>query len=214
MDRFKKENFFDLSNCDFSDLFKGNGNVWDVLGKINSYLKELFASGKIKGNYAKDVYVGKNVHIDRSANILGPAIIGEDSYIGDNVLIRGNFIIGRNVRLGHAVEIKNSIILSKATVAHFNYIGDSIIGNEVNLSAGAVVANYRLDKKPVVVNFNGEKIKTELLKFGAVIGDSSNIGVNSALNPGTILGKRTVVYPLTSVTGVHENDEVIKSKKA
>lgn len=209
---FKPENFFDLSNFEFRNIFDGVKFVWEVLPKIGSYLESLFKKGIIVGNYKdkKNVFVGNGSIVQEGVEILGPAVIGRECVIGHASFIRENCIFGNNVHIGHAVEIKNSILLNGATAAHFNYIGDSIIGNHVNISGGAMLANYRLDKRPVFVREGAKKIETNLQKFSAVIGDNSNIGVNSVLNPGTILGKHTIVYPLVSVTGVHKNNEIIK----
>ncbi len=158
----------------------------------------------------KDIFVGEGTTIQEGAVIIGPAIIGKNCVIGHCSLIRENCILGDNVHIGHAVEIKNSVFLNSAIAAHLNYIGDSLIGKNANISGGAILANFRLDKKTIAIRNGIEKIDTGLQKFGSIVGDGSSIGVNTVLNPGTILGKKTVVYPLTSVTGVHQDGEVIK----
>ncbi len=209
---FLPRNFFDLSSFSFNDIFTGADTPWEVLPKINIYIKNKFKIKTTRPNYKnrKDVYVGKGTVIEKDVVIKGPAIIGENCYLESGCLLRENCILGDNVHLGHGAEIKNSIIMNDTAIAHFNYVGDSIIGNNVNFSAGAITANLRLDKKPVSVKAGKRKIATGLRKFGALIGDGAVVGVNSVLNPGTILGKNCIVYPLTSVAGLHKDNEVIK----
>lgn len=212
MDNFKTEKFFNLSTFAYRDIFNEINYVWEVLPKINEYIARQFKSGQLKANYkGKDnVYIGEGTIIQEGVTIEGPAIIGKYALLGHSSFIRGNCIIGKNVQLGHSVEVKNSIFLDDSKAAHLNYIGDSIIGNRVNISGGAMLANYRLDKKSVMVIAGENKIETGLEKFSSVIGDSSSIGVNAVLNPGTILGKNTIVYPLVCVKGVHKDNEIIK----
>lgn len=209
---FLKEFFFDFKNCFFSDVFNGIESVWEVLPKISEYINSQFKEKVYKCNYKneKDIFIGEGTIIEEGVSIKGPAIIGKNCFIGHACLVRENCLIGNNVHLGHATEIKNSIFLNGAVAAHLNYIGDSIIGNNVNLAAGVILANFRLDKKTVSIRMGEQRIETHLLKFGSIIGDDSNVGVNSVLNPGTILGKKTIVYPLTSVRGVHQNGPIIK----
>jgi UDP-N-acetylglucosamine diphosphorylase / glucose-1-phosphate thymidylyltransferase / UDP-N-acetylgalactosamine diphosphorylase / glucosamine-1-phosphate N-acetyltransferase / galactosamine-1-phosphate N-acetyltransferase len=140
----------------------------------------------------------------------GKLIQGKDCYIHPNVNIREGVILGDNVHIGFSVELKNCIILSNTHVAHINYIGDAIVGNNCNVSGGAMFANFRLDNKLVTVKAGEERIETGLPKFSAAIGDGTWIGVNSVLNPGTVLGKNCQVYPLTSVVGYYAEAQVVK----
>lgn len=194
--------FFDLDNISFSDLFKNLNYPWEALRNMQSYL-----DSKIN---TENIVIGEGTVVEKDAVIKGKAIIGKNCLIGNAVLLRGNCILGDNVQIGHGVELKNIIVLSNSSIAHLNYVGDSIVGNNVNVSAGAIVANLRLDKQEILVNVQDEKVNTGLNKFGAIIGDGCTIGVNSVLNPGTILGKNCVVYPLTFVKGSHANNEIIK----
>lgn len=209
---YPPNDFFNLSLFPYADIFENVGDTWEVLLKIREYIKLQFINKKTKQNYDKNkaIYVGKGAKIAKGVLIKGSAIIGDNCFIEQGSLIRENVILGNNVHIGHAVEIKNSIILNNTAVSHLNYIGDSIIGNNVNISGGVITANYRLDKHSVLVRTNDKRIDTKLEKFGAIIGDDSIVGVNSVLNPGTILGKNTIVYPLVSVLGVHKNEEIIK----
>src|ERR1035437_3463959 len=182
------EEFFNLDGLSFPELFRNLNYPWEAINKIRDYIDSKTST--------ENVVIGEGTVIEKDAVIKGKAIIGKNCLIGNAVLMRGNCILGDNVQIGHGVELKNVIILNNSSIAHLNYVGDSIVGNDVNISAGAIVANLRLDKKEILVNIQGEKINTSLAKFGAIIGDGCTVGVNSVLNPGTILGKNCVVYPL------------------
>lgn len=140
----------------------------------------------------------------------GKLIKGKKCQIAESALIREGVILGDNITVGHCVELKNCIIMNNTAVAHLNYVGDSVIGNNVNVSGGTILANFRLDQKPVEIKYRDERIKTNLAKFGAIVGDGTHIGVNAVLNPGTTLGKNCRVYPLTSVVGYHQRKSVLK----
>jgi NDP-sugar pyrophosphorylase family protein len=206
------EDWLDLSSFNCSSIFENVNFPWEVLAKISSYLDLRINERTLPANYTKknNVLIGNGTKIEADAVIKDAAIIGENCSIGNGVLIRGGCIIGDDVQIGHGVEIKHSIILNKSAIAHLNYVGDSIVGKGVNISGGAIVANFRLDKGEIKVNIDDQKINTGLIKFGAIIGDDCVVGVNSVLNPGTVLGKNCNVYPLTSVRGVHKANESIK----
>jgi NDP-sugar pyrophosphorylase family protein len=208
---FSLEAFIDIQTFPFPEVFK-EASIWGPIKNLEAFIKAFFEKGVIKPNYkdSKNIYLGEGTRVDDNALIVGPAIIGRNCVIGHASLIRENCLFGDNVLIGHAVEVKNSIFLNNSTAAHLNYIGDSIIGNNVNISGGVIIANLRLDKKPIRIMLGEKMTDTGLLKFGALVGDNSNIGVNSVLNPGTILGKKTVVYPLCSVGGTHKEGEIIK----
>lgn len=212
MTAFSTSLFFDISDFSYADIFSDTTFVWEALPIIETYIQILFDQKKVTGNYKdrKDVYIGKGTVVHESAEIIGPAIIGDNCTIGHTALLRGGCIIGNSVHVGHAVEIKHSIILNKSAVAHFNYVGDSIVGNEVNIAGGTMVANLRLDKKNITIRSGETYIETGMKKFGAIIGDDSSLGANCVLNPGTVLGKGTIVYPLLSVKGVHNESEIIR----
>jgi NDP-sugar pyrophosphorylase family protein len=203
--------FFDISSFAYPDIL-GDGSPWQSISLLSPFILELFAKGTLTANYLekKYVFVGENTVIHPSVEIEGPALIGSNCRIGHGAYLREGCVLGDNVNIGHAVEIKQSIILNNSVVAHLNYVGDSVIGNNVNISGGTIVANFRLDKKNIVIKTPEGEIDTKLQKFGAAIGDNSMIGVNSVLNPGTLLGKNTKVYPLKSITGVHEENAIIR----
>lgn len=202
MNKFSVLNFFDLAKFEFSEIFEDIEYVWEVIPRISKVV-----SKKTKN---KKIIIGKGTKIHKSAVIEGPAIIGKNCVIGPHVFIRENCIISDNSHIGHAVEIKNSILFPKAILAHKNYVGDSIIGSNVNMSGGSMTANFRLDRKEIRIKDAKQELRTGLIKLGAIVGDDSFVGVNAVLNPGTILGKNTIVYPLTSVTGVHNDGTKIK----
>lgn len=198
---FSPSAFFDLSGFGYEEIFDVE-NVWEIIPKIAEFV--------LKNSAPQPVLVGKGTVIEEGALIKGPAIIGDNCFIAHGAYIREGAIIGNNVKIGHSVEVKNSIVLNNSRIAHFNYIGDSIIGNDVNFAGGAITANFRLDGAKIKIKHDGGEIETGLVKFGAIVGDSSRIGVNVVLNPGTILSKNTKVFPLTSVFGIHLDEETIK----
>lgn len=209
---FQSSAFFNLSGFRHKEIFSDLDYVWEVLPRINSFIISQFEKGILKANY-KDkqfVYVGDGTKIHESVEIEGPAIIGNNCTITQASYLRENCLIGNSVIIGHAAEIKNTVMLNKSSASHFNYIGDSIIGNNVNMSGGSITANVRLDKKSIRIKSEDQIIDSKLLKFGAIVGDESKVGVNAVLNPGTILGRKSIVYPLTSVKGVHIDNEIIK----
>lgn len=211
MNNLNNNYFFDIEKFPYKEIFKST--PWETVANILPFINEIFASQRLSPNYKNrpDVYIGEGTTIHPSVEIEGPAIIGANCKISHAAFIRGGCVIGDNVHIGHAVEVKHSLLLNNSVVAHLNYIGDSIIGNNVNISGGAILANFRLDKQNIIIKTNeGEKIDTGLNKFSAAIGDDSVIGVNAVINPGTLLGRKTIVFPLKSVFGVHENNATIK----
>lgn len=205
-------NFFDITQFRFKEILT-HPSPWDSVSQIIPFIQKLFSQNIAFANYkeGKEVYLGQGTKIHPSVEIVGPAIIGANCVIDHTAFLREGCIIGDGVHVGHAVEVKHSIILNNTFISHLNYVGDSIIGNNVNISGGAILANFRLDKQNIIVKTKtGQKINTGLQKFGAAIGDNSMIGVNSVINPGTLLGKNTIVFPLKSVSGVYENNAIIK----
>ena len=208
---FGPSHFFDYQDFEYKDLFDTSENVWDIIKSLPSFINNLFESGKIVGNHAPNVYVGQNVTIDPTAKIVGPAIIGDNCIIEHAAFIRENVIVGSGSKIGHAVELKQSVVLNNAAVSHLIYIGDSVVGNNVNVGGGTIFANWRFDAKNIIIKNHDEKFDTGLVKFGAIVGDNSKIGVNVVLNPGTVLGKNCIVFPLESVLGVYGDGSKIHS---
>lgn len=205
----------DLFDCDIdyiSDLFNSL-YTWEILPCIKTHINKLLKEGLPGFTFLKEgVLVGENVKISPLATIEPPAIIGHNTEIRPGCYIRGNVITGPNCVLGNSSELKNCILLSHVQVPHYNYIGDSILGNNAHLGAGAICSNLKQDKKNIVVHYDND-YDTGLRKMGAIIGDNSEIGCNCVLNPGTIIGKNTYTYPLVSLRGVYPSNSIIKSQE-
>ena len=185
-----------------ASLFESAEYPWEILPKINEYARKLIDS-KIDGyTLLKDgVLVGKNVKIYPSATIEAPAVIGSECEIRPGAFIRGNVITGRACVIGNSSELKNCILLDEVQVPHYNYVGDSILGNKAHTGAGTICSNLKSDGKPVVIHGDID-YETGLRKIGGILGDGADVGCGSVINPGTVIGKNTSVYPLTSLRGV------------
>jgi len=203
----------DLFNCEneyLKDLFNEE-YPWLILPKIKIFIAEFVEKNSLDFFELKDmVFVGKNVKISQTATIDPPAIIGDGCEIRQGAYIRGNVIIGNNCVIGNSSELKNCVLLNNVQVPHYNYVGDSILGNFSHMGAGSICSNLKADKKTVVIHAD-EKIQTDLRKIGAFLGDGADIGCGSVLNPGTIIGKNTNVYPLSCVRGVIPANAIYKS---
>ncbi len=208
--RIRTSELFDCNIPYLKSFFKDSEYPWEIIPNIKNYIKELIQNG-IEGyeEIQDGVLVGKNVKIYPNVVIEGYAIIGEGSVIRTGAFLRGNVITGRNCVIGNSTELKNCVLLDNVEVAHYNYIGDSILGNKAHLGAGAICSNLKADGKNVVVR--GDKnYETNLRKLGAVLADGADIGCSCVLNPGTIVGKNTSVYPLLSLRGVFPAESIIK----
>lgn len=209
--------FFDLDEYAHEALFSEVSYVWEPLNRISDYLKNY--SYSIEGEVSDQAYlinpetiaIGEGSIVEPGAYIKGPCIIGKNSVVRHGAYIRGNCIIGDRCVVGHATELKNVIMLNDAHAAHFAYVGDSILGNRVNLGAGTKCANLKLDNGSVTIYAHGEKIDTGMRKFGAVFGDDSQTGCNSVTNPGTLFGKKSLCYPCVSVGRLIPAEHVVKS---
>jgi len=208
---FKPQELLSLAQFPFTYIFSDIENIWDILPLINE--KVLVLLEELKKDFRElkpGVLVGEGTTIAPTATINGPAIIGNNVEIRHGAFIRENIIIGNNVVIGNSCEIKNSILFNNAQVPHLNYVGDSVIGFKAHIGAGVILSNVKSIKGNVNVIFNDKKIDTGLRKFGAVLGDFAEIGCNSVLNPGTIIGRRAVVYPLSKVRGVIPSSYIYK----
>lgn len=203
---FPIADFLNLTQTSHASLFDRLENPWLVLPLIGSYLKanlEPKNEGRIIGSpYISDqVRIGKGTVIGNGATLNGPAWIGENCEIRSGCYIRENVIVGDNVVLGNSCEFKNCIIFNAAQIPHFSYVGDSIVGYKAHLAAGVILSNMRLDQKPITISTPAGTINTGLNKFGAVVGDFAEIGCNSVLSPGSIIGRRSLIYPGTQWRG-------------
>lgn len=211
---------FDLSHFAHAALFANSEYPWEALLHLVEYLKGC-SLGRIEVAIPTGAFlinpemisIGKGTRVEAGAYIQGPCVIGRDCEVRNGAYMRGDVLVGDGCVVGHATEIKHSILLNEAAAPHFNYVGDSILGNGVNLGAGAICANLRLDHSLVSVHFAGKKITTKLKKLGALIGDGAQVGCQCVLNPGTILGKGSLCFPCLNVAGaVPENGKVTPSQ--
>lgn len=195
-----------------SELFENAEFPWQILPKIKEHAEKIIKIG-IAGytEIKKGVLVGENVKIAESAVIEAPCIIGSNTEIRPGAYIRGSVITGSGCVIGNSTELKNCILLDKTQAPHYNYIGDSVLGNHTHLGAGSICSNLKADGKQVVIHGETD-IETGLRKVGAILGDGADVGCSCVLNPGTVIGKHTSVYPLTSARGVYPEDCIVKKQ--
>ena len=201
----KTTELFDTEHTLAKDLLLQCEYPYEAIPKIGECIRSLFQ--KLDDSYEKvgeDVYIAKDAKVWDGVTIVGPTIIGHKTEVRPGVFIRGNVLVGDSAVIGNSTELKNCIIFDKAQLPHYNYVGDSIIGFMAHMSAGAIASNLRLDKEKISVS----GVSTGLTKFGLCLGDHAEVGCSAVLCPGTIIGKRTLVYPLVMVRGVLPGDKV------
>lgn len=203
---------FDCRSHYVKKLFDDFKYPWEILPHIKEYIKSLTPNGlEDFEEISEGVFVGKNVKIYPTATIEGPAIIGAGTEIRPGAFIRGSVITGENCVIGNSSELKNCILLEKVQVPHYNYVGDSILGNKAHMGAGSICSNLKSDGKNVVIR--GDKdYETGMRKIGGFLADGADIGCGCVLNPGTVIGKNTSVYPLNSLRGVFPAECIVKSQ--
>ena len=196
------------------DIFQGVTYPWEVLPKIGAFIKELGETlpAEEYDKVGEDVWIAKSATVFESAYIHGPAIIGKNAEVRQCAFIRGNAIVGEGAVVGNSTELKNVILFNKVQVPHYNYVGDSILGYKAHMGAGAVTSNVKSDKTLVKVHAEDGDVETGLKKFGAILGDCVEVGCNSVLNPGTVIGKNSNIYPLSSVRGCVPANSIYKDK--
>jgi NDP-sugar pyrophosphorylase family protein len=210
--------FFDLSTFAHAALFEGTRFVWEALERLPEYIAEHMAGG-LDGRVMPgaliegEVYLGEGTVVQPGAMIVGPAIIGKNCQVRHGAFIRGHVILGDRAVVGHATEVKTAVLLDDAAAPHFNYVGDSILGARVNLGAGSICSNFKMTHEPIVVRVGDQAIETGMRKLGAILGDGVEIGCNAVLNPGTLIGPGSLVYPTASVRGWHPAGSVIKLRQ-
>lgn len=212
--RLETDSLLNLNETISKKIFENCSYVWDVLPKIGQFIIE---QGKTldKEKFEetdKNIWIAKSAKIAKTASITGPCIIDEGAEVRHSAFIRGNAIIGKDAVVGNATELKNVILFNEAKVPHYNYVGDSVLGYKSHLGAGAVTSNVKLDQGLVKIQFEGKTIKTSLKKFGAIIADNVEVGCGSVLNPGTIIGRNSIIYALSSVRGVVKENSIYKSQ--
>lgn len=214
MEQCKIKNLYNLNETIAKDLLSKFEYPWEALPEISKYIIQLGNSldKEIYDKRGENIWIAKTAKIMPSAYINGPAIIGENAEIRHCAFIRGNAIIGNEAIVGNSTELKNVILFNGALVPHYNYVGDSILGHKSHMGAGSITSNVKSDKTLVIIKNDNENIKTNLKKVGAMIGDNVEVGCGSVLNPGTIIGKNSNIYPLSSVRGVINQNSIYKNK--
>lgn len=205
---------YDLSQTIAGDYLAQFTYPWEALGGIADYVRALGATldEAVYEKRGEDIWVAKSAKVAASACLNGPLIIDEDAEVRHCAFIRGSAIIGKGAVVGNSTEIKNDIIFNSVQVPHYNYVGDSILGYKSHMGAGSITSNVKSDKTLVVVKSGEDHIETGRKKFGAMLGDHVEVGCNSVLNPGTIIGRNSRVYPLSSVRGVVPANSIYKKQ--
>lgn len=207
----KTSELFECNVPYLKDLFDKSEYPWEMLPKIKDLILSLIEKGMSDFTELKEgVLVGKDVKIADTATIEAPAIIGHGTEIRPGAFIRGSVITGSNCVIGNSSELKNCILLDKVQVPHYNYVGDSVLGNHAHMGAGSICSNLKSDGKNIVIHGDTE-IETGLRKIGGILADEADIGCGCVLNPGTVIGKNTSVYPLTSLRGVIPSGCIVKA---
>lgn len=214
MEQLTVKELYTLDETIAKGIFDGVTYPWEVLPKIGEFIKEL---GKTlpEDEYDKvgeDVWIAKSAKVFESAYIHGPAIIGKNAEVRHCAFIRANAIVGEGAVVGNSTELKNVILFNKVQVPHYNYVGDSILGYKAHMGAGSITSNVKSDKKLVVVKTSNGNIETGIKKFGAMIGDEVEVGCGSVLNPGSVIGAHSNIYPLSSVRGVVPANSIYKKQ--
>lgn len=214
MEECKVCKLYNLEETIAKELLETVTYPWEALDQIAEYIIKIgnkLDPEKYK-KVGEDVWIAKSATVMPTAYIQGPAIIGENAQIRHCAFIRGKAIIGNEAVVGNSTELKNVILFNKVQVPHYNYVGDSILGYKAHMGAGAITSNVKSDKKLIIIKNGENKIETGIKKIGAMLGDEVEVGCGSVLNPGTIVGKNTNIYPLSSVRGVIPPKSIYKNK--
>jgi UDP-N-acetylglucosamine diphosphorylase / glucose-1-phosphate thymidylyltransferase / UDP-N-acetylgalactosamine diphosphorylase / glucosamine-1-phosphate N-acetyltransferase / galactosamine-1-phosphate N-acetyltransferase len=216
---FKPADLFDLAQTEHVALFDGCDYAWDALKRIAAYLlanlrPSLHNRCEGVAFIGERVFIGEGTVVEDGAMIKGPAIIGRDCEIRHNAYLRENVIVGDHCVVGNSCEVKNSVLFNHAVAPHFNYIGDSILGCKAHLGAGVKISNVKLVAGNIMVEVDGQAFDTGLRKFGALVGDNTDIGCNAVLNPGSIIGRGSVIYPNTNWRGILPANMIVKNQAA
>ena len=212
MNNIQIKDLYDLNETIAADLFEGKTYPWEVLPEIGDFVMKLGATLSDEFDHPEEnIWIHKSVKIAKTATLNGPLIIDADTEVRPGAFIRGNVLVGKNCVVGNSTELKNVVLFNTVQVPHYNYVGDSILGTHSHMGAGSITSNVKSDKTLVVVKNDGEEIETGLKKFGAMIGDYVEVGCNSVLNPGTVIGRNTNIYPLSPVRGVVPENSIYKS---
>lgn len=214
MENLMVKNLFNLDETITKELLNSVTYPWEALPKISAFILKLgeTLSEEDYDKYGADIWIAKSAVVAPTAYIHGPAIIGKNAEIRHCAFIRGNAIVGEGAVVGNSTELKNVILFNKVQVPHYNYVGDSILGYKSHMGAGAITSNVKSDKTLVTVKENGNIVETGLKKFGAILGDEVEVGCGSVLNPGTVVGSHTNIYPLSMVRGYIPQNSIYKKQ--
>lgn len=214
MSTYEITNLYNLDETIAKDIFSGCKYPWEVLPKIKEFIITLGNSLNPEeyDKTADNIWIAKSAKVAPTAFIAGPAIIGDNTEVRHCAFIRGNAIVGNNCVVGNSTELKNVILFNNVQVPHYNYVGDSILGYKSHMGAGSITSNVKSDKQLVIVKDGETKIETGLKKFGCMIGDNVEVGCGSVLNPGSVIGKNSNIYPLSSVRGVIAPNSIYKKQ--
>ncbi|MGN0142065.1 MAG: UDP-N-acetylglucosamine pyrophosphorylase [Roseburia sp.] len=214
MENAKICNLYNLKETVAEELFENLTYPWEALPNIGAFIRKLGErlDPEIYEKRGEDIWVAKNATVALTAFLNGPLIIDEEAEIRHCAFIRGNAIVGKGAVVGNSTELKNVVLFNSVQVPHYNYVGDSVLGYKSHMGAGSITSNVKSDKTLVVVKDGEEKIETGLKKFGAMLGDFVEVGCGSVLNPGTVIGSHTNVYPLSSVRGVVPANSIYKNR--
>lgn len=213
-EQIKAENLLDISKTIAKPLFENAVYPWEALDGLKDFIMELGPTLS-KNEYnqtGKNIWVAKSAKVAQSASLTGPLIICPEAEIRHCAFIRGVAIVGCGAVVGNSTELKGSILFDKVQAPHYNYVGDSILGYKAHMGAGSITSNLKSDKTQVVISVLGEKLPTGRKKLGAVLGDNVEVGCNSVLNPGTVVGRDSTVYPLSMVRGVVAKNSIYKNQ--
>ena len=212
LEMFNAKNYFDYSRTLAAPLFDGIEYPWEVLPRLESFILALgpMLSADEFEQVSDNVWISRSAVVAPTASITGPCIIDSGAQIRHCAFIRGNVIVGKGTVVGNSCEVKNSLLFDEVEAPQFNYVGDSILGYKSHLGAGAITSNIKNDKKNVEVHFQLGSIETNMRKLGAIVGDGVQVGCNCVLNPGTVIGKGTRIYPLNSIRGWIDEKSIYK----
>ena len=215
MDKMKITELYDLSHTLAAPYLMQFTYPWEALAGLGDFITELGKSlpREEYEEIGEHIWAAKSAVIAPTASIAGPAIIGKETEVRHCAFIRGNALVGNNAVVGNSTELKNAVLFNKVQVPHYNYVGDAVLGYKSHMGAGSICSNVKSDKKLVVVKDGDEKIETGLKKFGAMLGDHVEVGCGSVLNPGTVIGRNSNIYPLSPVRGCVPADSIYKNAK-
>ena len=213
---FKPTDLFDLTQTEHAALFEGCEYAWEALRKLSDYVQAHLKPAlhnRCDGvaYIGERVFIGEGTVVEDGVMIKGPAIIGRNCQLRHNAYLRENVILGDDCVVGNSCEVKSALFFNRAVAPHFNYVGDSILGCKAHLGAGVKISNVKLVPGNIVVQVEGKPVDTGLRKFGALLGDQTDVGCNAVLNPGSVIGRRSVIYPNTNWRGVLPANMIVKN---